>query len=180
VKRRTVDAVAAAGEVRYLTRHGTTPGTAWRASVRLAERFATGTGLTVRALTVPVLTVTVLTVAGLASLAGCSSAPAPGSTGTSCGTTRTAANVLVDIRVAKGTANCGAAMRAEQGYAIMISDGDIHGNGGGAPVTVDGWTCEGYTTPVALQTGDTSECHTATAEVVAVLVLPSSPPPSAA
>jgi len=126
------------------------------------------------------LTAAVLSVAGLASLEGCSSAPAPGATGTSCGSTRTAANVLVDIRVAKGTANCAAVMRAEQGYATMISRGEVRGNGGGAPVTVDGWTCEGYATPVALQTGDTSECHTATAEVVAVLVLPSSPPPSAA
>jgi putative hemolysin len=152
-----VAGVAGAGEVRYLTRHGTTPGTTWRAAI----------------------TAGVLTMAGLASLTACSSAPAPGSTGTSCGSTRTAANVLVDIRVAKGTANCASAMRAEQGYATMISDGDIRGNGGGAPVTVDGWTCEGYTTPVALQTGDTSECHTAAAEVVAVLVLPSSPPPSA-
>ena len=121
---------------------------------------------------------TMLTICGLASLAGCSSAPAPGATGTSCGTTRTAANVLVNIQVAKGTANCASAMRAEQGYASMISAGQVHGNGGGAPVTVDGWTCEGYTTPVALQTGDTSECHTAMAEVVAVLVLPSPPPPS--
>jgi len=148
---RTVAAVAAAGEVRYLTRHVTTPGT---------------------------LTIWGLAIWGLASLAACSSAPAPGSTGTSCGTTRTAANVLVNIQVAKGTADCGSAMRAERGYATMISDGDVRGNGGGAPVTVDGWTCEGYTTPVALRTGDTSECHTATAEVVAVLVLPSSPPPS--
>jgi hypothetical protein len=126
------------------------------------------------------LTLAALSVAGMAGLEGCSSAPAPGATGTSCGNTRTAANVLVDIRVAKGTANCPAVMRAEQGYATMISRGEVRGNGGGAPVTVDGWTCEGYTTPVALQTGDTSECHTATAEVVAVLVLPSSPPPSAA
>ena len=152
-----------------MTRHETTPGTtARRGSARLAGGFSLATALTVA----------VLTICGLASLAACSSAPAPGSTGTSCGTTRTAANVLVNIQVAKGTADCASAMRAEQGYATMISDGEVHGNGGGAPVTVDGWTCEGYTTPVALQTGETSECHTATAEVVAVLVLPSSPPPS--
>jgi hypothetical protein len=46
-------------------------------------------------------------------------------------------------------------------------------NGGGAPVTVDGWTCEAYPTPQVLRTGDASECHTASAEVVAVLSLPS-------
>lgn len=131
-------------------------------------------------LTVTGLAVAGLVLAGLAGLAGCSSAPAPGATGTSCGTTRTAANVLVDIEVYKGTVDCTAALRVERGYATMISDGDVRGNGGGAPVTVDGWTCEGYATPVALRTGDTSECHTATAEVVAVLVLPSSPPASTA
>jgi putative hemolysin len=156
--------VTAAGEVRYVTRHSTTAA-GWRTTLRFAWGFSV---------------VALLTAAGLASLAACSSAPAPGATGTSCGTTRTAANVLVDIRVAKGTANCASVMRAEQGYATMISEGEVRGNGGGAPVTVDGWTCMGYTTPVALRTGDTSECHTATAEVVAVLVLPSSPPPSSA
>lgn len=116
---------------------------------------------------------------GLASLAACSSAPSAGATGTSCGTTRTAANVLVDIRVAKGTVSCAAAMRAEQGYATMLRDGQVQGNGGGAPAKVDGWTCEGYATPYAVRTGDASECHTATAEVVAVIVVPSSPPPTA-
>jgi hypothetical protein len=40
-------------------------------------------------------------------------------------------------------------------------------------VTVDGWTCEAYPTPQVLRTGDASECHTASAEVVAVLSLPS-------
>jgi putative hemolysin len=178
--------VAAAGEVRYVTRHWTTPGTARRAGTRRAGEVSALAALTsltsltsLAALTVAALTVAALTVAGLASLAGCSSAPAAGATGTSCGTTRTAANVLVDIRVAKGTVNCAAVMRAEQGYAAMITHGQVRGNGGGAPVSVDGWTCEGYATPVAIRTGDTSECHTATAEVVAVLVLPSSPPASA-
>jgi len=128
-----------------------------------------------------VLAVAVLAVvAGLASLTACSSAPAAGATGTSCGNTRTAANVLVAIQVAKGTVDCTTALRVERNYATMISNGQVRGNGGGAPVTVDGWTCEGYTTPVALRTGDASECHTAMAEVVAVLVLPSSPPPSTA
>ena len=47
-------------------------------------------------------------------------------------------------------------------------------SGHGAPVTVDGWTCDAYPTPQVLRTGDASECHTASAEVVAVLSLPSS------
>lgn len=104
----------------------------------------------------------------------CSSGPArAGATGTTCGTTRTAANVPVQIQVTKGTVSCGTVLRVERDYATLVRDGDVRGNGGGAPVAVDGWTCEGYTTPVALRTGDASECHTASAEVVAVLALPS-------
>jgi len=117
---------------------------------------------------------------GLLGLAGCSAGPArPGATGTSCGTTRTAANVPVEITVAKGTVNCATVLRVERDYATMIAEGDIRGNGGGAPVTVDGWTCEGYATPQVLRTGDASECHTASAEVVAVLAVPSSRPSTA-
>ena len=114
---------------------------------------------------------------GLPGLAGCSSAPAagaPGSTGTSCGTTRTGANVPVVIKVTKGTVDCPTVMRVEKGYALVLKEGDIRGNGGGAPVAVNGWTCQGYPTPQVLQTGATSECHTATAEVVAVLDMPAS------
>lgn len=85
----------------------------------------------------------------------------------------------VQIRVAKGTVDCATALRVEQDYATMIRDGDIPGNGGGAPVTVDGWTCEGYPTPQALRTGNASECHTASAEVIAVLALPSPAAPTA-
>ena len=107
-------------------------------------------------------------------LAGCSSGGSGTAAGASCGNMRTAVNVPVVIHVAKGTVNCAAALRVEQGYAAMIKQGDIRGNGGGAPVAVDGWTCQGYTTTQALQTGNTSECHTAKAEVVAVLAVPSS------
>jgi hypothetical protein len=120
------------------------------------------------------------TLLGTCGLAACSSGPpSPGATGTSCGTTRTAANVPVDIKVAKGTVNCATVLRVERSYATMIADGDVQGTGGGAPVTVDGWTCQGYTTPDVLRTRDASECHTASAEVVAVLAAePSSTPSS--
>ena len=114
------------------------------------------------------------TALGLALLAGCSSAASAGATGTSCGSTRTGVNVPVVIMVAKGPVDCATALRVEQGYAAAIRSGDLRGNGGGAPVTVDGWTCEAYPTPQTLRTGDASECHTASAEVVAVLSLPSS------
>ena len=116
---------------------------------------------------------------GVVGVAGCSSGPQPGATGTSCGLTRTGANVPVQIDVARGTVSCDTVLRVERDYATLVRDGDLRGNGGGAPVTVDGWICEGYTTPEAIQTGDASECHTATAEVVAVLAVPSATPSTA-
>ena len=116
------------------------------------------------------LTIALLT---LAAVAGCSSAAAAGSAGTSCGATRTGINVPITIMVAKGTVDCATAMRVERGYAVAIRDGDLRGNGGGSPVTVDGWTCQAYPTDKVLQTGEASECHTTSAELVAVLELPS-------
>jgi hypothetical protein len=115
----------------------------------------------------------ILAGSGLLGLAACSSGQSAGATGSSCGTTRTGANVPVVIKVAKGTVDCPTVLRVEDSYAMMIKDGDVRGNGGGAPVAVDGWTCQGYPTPQVLRTGDASECHTASAEVVAVLPLPS-------
>jgi len=106
-------------------------------------------------------------------LAGCSAGPAPGATGTTCGHTRTAVNVPVVIVVARGTVDCATAMRVEAGYATAIKAGDLQGNGGGAPVTIDGWTCESYPTQEVLRTGHASECRTASTEVVAVLSLSS-------
>ena len=110
-------------------------------------------------------------------VAGCSSRPAPGTTGatgttgTTCGQTRTAVNVPVVIMVARGTVDCATALRVEAGYAAAIRAGDLQGNGGGAPVAVDGWTCESSPTQAVLRTGNASECHTTSAEVVAVLSL---------
>ena len=106
-------------------------------------------------------------------LAGCASAAATGAgPGASCGTTRTAANVPVIIKVAKGTVNCGTALRVENEYAAKIRAGQVQGNGGGAPVAVSGWTCQGYPTPEVLSTGNASQCHTGSAAIVAVLPVP--------
>jgi hypothetical protein len=106
-------------------------------------------------------------------LAGCASAAAAGAgPGASCGTTRTAANVPVIIKVAKGTVNCGTALRVENEYAAKIRAGQVQGNGGGAPVAVSGWTCQGYPTPEVLSTGNASQCHTSSAAIVAVLPVP--------
>jgi hypothetical protein len=105
-------------------------------------------------------------------LAGCGSAAADAGPGASCGTTHTAANVPVVIKVAKGTVNCGTALEVENEYAAKIRDGQVRGNGGGAPVPVGGWTCQGYPTPEVLSTGNTSQCHTGSAAIVAVLPVP--------
>jgi hypothetical protein len=106
-------------------------------------------------------------------LAGCSSGPAPGETGTFCGTARTGVGVPVRIKVVKGTVDCATVLAVERDYATMIREGRVQGNGGGAPVTVDGWICEAYPTPRVTRTGNASECHTASAEVVAVVELSS-------
>jgi hypothetical protein len=110
---------------------------------------------------------------GAGLLAGCASATATGAgPGASCGTTRTAANVPVVIKVAKGTVSCGTALHVENAYAAKIRSGQVQGNGGGAPVAVGGWTCQGYPTPEVLSTGNASQCHTGTAAIVAVLPVP--------
>jgi hypothetical protein len=84
--------------------------------------------------------------------------------------------VPVVIKIAKGDVGCGAALDVESKYATMIRTGQVKGNGGGAPAAVSGWTCQGYPTPEVLRTGDASECHTGSAEIVAVLPSPGSTP----
>jgi hypothetical protein len=63
-------------------------------------------------------------------------------------------------------------MRVENEYAAVVRAGRDRGNGGGAPVVVSGWTCQGYPTPEVLSTGDASQCHTGSAAIVAVLPIP--------
>ena len=104
---------------------------------------------------------------GLWLAAGCSSAQA--TAGATCGTTHTAAGVPVVIKVARGSVDCQAAMRVENEYAARIRDGQVPGNGGGAPVVVNGWTCQGYDTPVVLKTGNASQCRDGGAAILAVL-----------
>ncbi len=91
---------------------------------------------------------------------------------TSCGTARTAANVPVRIHVQHGPVSCPAAMGVERDYASAIAAGREPGNGGGGPVTVHGWTCQGFTTPVVLRTGNASRCVKGAAEILAILPAP--------
>ena len=106
---------------------------------------------------------------GVCAAAGCSSAPGPAGAGATCGSTRTAAGVPVIIKVARGQVDCTIAMRVENQYAAEIRNGQVPGNGGGAPVEVNGWTCQGYDTPVVLKTGNASQCRDGSAAILAVL-----------
>lgn len=112
--------------------------------------------------------------------AGGGSGPTAGSTpATRCGTVRTAAGVPVAVEV-EGQAPCPGALTVERDYTRAILSGKVRGNGGGAPVTIHGWVCQGYATPQVLATGRASACRKHGAQIFAVLVLTSpSPSPSA-
>jgi hypothetical protein len=114
--------------------------------------------------------------AGLLALAaGCGSpAGTTGGTGTAtpCGMTRTAANVPVNIQVARGQVSCATAMTVERDYARYIAAGKAPGNGGGGPVRILGWTCQGFPTPVVLKTGQASKCVQGGVEILAILPAP--------
>ena len=118
---------------------------------------------------------------GIGVLAACGASAGSGSASasTTCGTTRTAANVPVIIKVSRGSVSCGTAMRVENSYAAAVRSGRIRGNGGGSPVEVSGWTCQGFPTPEVLKTGQTSACRTSSAEVLAILPPPTGPAASA-
>jgi len=112
---------------------------------------------------------------------GCGSpAPQPGTAkrsatpagATSCGTTRTAANVPVHIQIARGQVSCATALTVERDYAKAILSGKVPGTGGGAPVHVQGWVCQGFATPVVLKTGQASKCVQGSNEILAILPAP--------
>ena len=88
-----------------------------------------------------------------------------------CGTSRTAVNVPVTIEVERGSASCPLAMRIQSAYTGLVRSGRVPGNGGGAPVKVDGWTCQGTDTTTTVQTGEASSCRRGSTEIIAVLKL---------
>jgi hypothetical protein len=118
--------------------------------------------------------------------AGCGAKTSPTASGTvgsqsptgsssqapSCGTTKTAANVPVQVQVSNGKVSCDAAMAIERDYAKAIRNGSAPGNGGGGPVKIDGWTCQGFATPVVLRTGQASKCVFRGTEILAILPTP--------
>ncbi len=123
--------------------------------------------------------VSVLAVAALSLATGCT-ATANGkpvgavSPATRCGTGSTAAGVPVVVEVVRGSVRCKTALAVQRDYSKAIASGKVPGNGGGAPVTIRGWVCQGFNTPVVLATGHASACRKDGAEILAVLPEPSS------
>lgn len=98
--------------------------------------------------------------------------PMPAATGRECGRGKTAAGVPVLVEIAHGPVSCPTALKVERAYARALASGQAPGNGGGGPITVQGWVCSGFDTPEILRTGDTSKCTKGAAEVLAVLPSP--------
>ena len=136
--------------------------------------------------------VSVLAALAAGAVAGCGGAPGqpsaaaasgrPGATASSapairCGRARTAAGVPVDVEI-RGRASCHAAMAVERDYSRALASGKVPGNGGGAPVTIQGWICQGYDTPQVLATGRASACRKHGSQILAVLPSISPSPPS--
>ena len=115
------------------------------------------------------LGVAVVVMAGTLALSSCGGTKSNAATVQDCGRSQTAAKVPVDVKIYRGTVSCAAAMAVEKSYAKAIEDGDVPGNGGGAPVTINGWTCQGFSTPELLKTGDISKCAKKGTEIVEVL-----------
>lgn len=108
------------------------------------------------------------------ALAGCGTAakPTAASSVQDCGSSRTAANVPVEVEINHGQVSCSVAMTVEKSYAAAIVAGRAPGNGGGGPVTVSGWTCQGFATPELLKTGDASKCAKDGTEILEILKTP--------
>lgn len=121
--------------------------------------------------------VAVVTAGALAGCGGTAGArPRPhtsASTAAKCGMARTSAGVPVEVEVQQGTVACGLALRVERSYAHAVASGKVPGNGGGAPVTIRGWVCQGFNTPQVLATGHTSSCRKSGTVILAVLPSPS-------
>ena len=133
--------------------------------------------------------VSVLAALAASAVAACGSAPGkppasagPGVSASSapairCGRVRTAAGVPVDVEIV-GHATCHAAMSVERDYSRALASGKVPGNGGGAPVSIQGWICKGYDTPQLLKTGHASACRKHGSQILAVLPSISPSPPS--
>lgn len=86
-----------------------------------------------------------------------------------CGSAKTPANVPVKVEIVRGSVPCPAALAVEHAYTAAVAAGKAPGNGGGGPVEISGWQCEGFATPVMLKTGDVSKCLKDGTEIMTVL-----------
>lgn len=86
-----------------------------------------------------------------------------------CGSAKTPANVPVKVEIVRGSVACPAALAVEHAYTAAVAAGRAPGNGGGGPVQISGWQCEGFATPVMLKTGDVSKCLKDGTEIMTVL-----------
>ena len=93
---------------------------------------------------------------------------------TACGMAKTAAAVPVRVEIVRGHLGCAQARAVVRAYAIAVRSGLAPGNGGGGPVKVKGFSCQGFATPVVLRTGKASKCVRPGVEILEVLP----PPPS--
>ena len=121
------------------------------------------------------LCLAVVIIVGALAVAGCGGGTTPKAAASpqACGASRTAANVPIEVEVNHGQVSCAAALVVEKSYAAAIVAGRAPGNGGGGPVTVNGWKCQGFPTPELLKTGDVSKCSKDGMEIVAILKTPS-------
>lgn len=87
----------------------------------------------------------------------------------SCGQAKTAANVPIHIEIVKGQLSCQTALAVEKKYDEAVRSGHAPGNGGGGPIKIDGWTCQGFSTPIVLHTGKASKCVKGGDEILAIL-----------
>ena len=115
-----------------------------------------------------------LAILTLGTLAGCSSGGGSASA-MKCGIGHTAAGVPVTIDLVHGQVACHVAMSVEQAYSREVASGKVSGNGGGAPVKIQGWVCQGFNTPQVLATGHASACKKDGQEILATLPSPPSP-----
>jgi hypothetical protein len=83
--------------------------------------------------------------------------------------------VPVKVLVAEGNVACGTAKAVLLAYARAIRTGQAPGNGGGGPVQIRGWTCQGFATPVVLATGKAAKCKRDGVEILEILPPPPSP-----
>lgn len=149
-------------------------GAAWKETPLMQARWIRGAKpLTPRPLRrAPVIIVGTLALMLTFPLTGCGGASNAAVKPQTCGTGRTAANVPVEIEVNRGQVSCAVAITVERSYAAAIVAGQAPGNGGGGPITINGWKCQGFNTPELLKTGDVSKCARDGVEIVAILKSP--------